>query len=221
MYQSGFGAPTAQVTRFLIAIIALFLLFAVLGHTLYGAFIFSKLTLDPYRVVFSFELWRTVTYAFLHDTNSPMHVIFNALLLYMIGPTMEDRWGEKRFVIFTFAAILLGALCVIAGAFLGLTGGHVIGFSSVTVGLLVAWGLAFPEQQIFLLGILPLSGRAMVYVTIGLEVLFAFSNTSTSSAAHFGGILAAFIFSFGLYKPSRIKQMWLKARMKNNLRRIK
>ncbi|MCA9508764.1 MAG: rhomboid family intramembrane serine protease [Myxococcales bacterium] len=220
-YQLGFMSPTPNVTRFLILIIGIYLLFAIFGNTFFGAYLYSKMVLDPYRTVFSYEIWRAVTYAFLHDASSPMHVIFNALLLYMIGPQLEDRWGEKRFLIFSFTAIILGALMVIAAFLLGIGGGIVVGFSAVTVGLLVAWGLAYPDQQIYLLGILPLSGKAMVYITVGLEILYAFSNTSTSSAAHFGGILTAFIFSFGLYKPQRIRQMWRQAKMKQNLRRIK
>lgn len=219
--QFGFGSPTPNVTRFLIIIIATYLLFAIFGHSYWGSFIYGKLVLDPYRSIFSLEPWRVVSYAFLHDKGSPMHVIFNCLLLYMIGPQLEDRWGEKRFLIFVLTAIVLGALLVILCFLIGLSGGVVVGFSAATVGLLVAWGLAFPDQQMYIFGILPLTGRNMVYLTIGLEILFAFSASSTSSAAHFGGIITAFIFSFGLYKPSKFIQMWRQAKMKKNLRRIK
>lgn len=219
--QFGFMSPTPNVTRLLILIIGIYLAFAIFGHSYWGAFVYSKMVLDPYRTIFSYELWRLVTYAFVHDSTSPMHVIFSALLLYMIGPQLEDRWGERRFFIFTLTAIILGALFVIISFLLGIGGGSVVGFSAVTVGLLVAWGLAYPDQQIYILGILPLNGKSMVYITIGLEILFAFSGSATSSAAHFGGIVTAFIFSFGLYKPSRIRQMWRQARIKKNLRRIK
>lgn len=221
MNQFGFGSPTPQVTSLLIIIIASYLAFAIFGNTYIGAMLYSKMVLDPSSVINSWELWRLVSYAFLHDSGSPMHVIFNALLLYMVGCQLEDRWGEKRFLIFIVSSIIVGALLVVACFLLGLGGSIVIGFSAATVGLLVAWGLAFPEQQIYILGILPLSGRSMVYVTIGLEILFAFSASDTSSAAHFGGIITAFIFSFGLYKPSRIAQMFKQAHMKKNIRRIK
>lgn len=221
MYQMGFGALTPNVTRFLIAIIASFLIFAVVGQSFWGAFFYSKLALDPARAILGLEPWRLFTYAFLHDRSSPMHVIFNGLLLFMIGPTMEERWGEKRFLIFVLVAILMGALFVVAAFFLGLGSSWVVGFSSATIGLLVAWGLAYPDHQIYVLGILPLSGRALVYVTIGIELLYAFSSSTTSSAAHFGGIVTAFIFSFGLYKPQRIKQLYRQMVIKNKLRRIK
>ncbi len=220
MNQFGFGSPTPQVTNLLIVIIASYLAFAIFGHSYLGALIYGKMVLDPSEVINSWELWRLVSYAFLHDVGSPMHVIFNALLLYMVGCQLEDRWGEKRFLIFVLSSILAGALIVLGCYLFGL-GSAVVGFSAATVGLLIAWGLAFPEQQIFILGILPLSGRSMVYVTIGLEILFAFSASDTSSAAHFGGIITAFIFSYGLYKPSRIAQIWRQEQTKKNIRRIK
>lgn len=207
-YAFGFGSPTPNVTRFLIVIIATYLVFAIAGRNILGASIYRALLLSPHEVVASFEVWRLVTYAFLHDIGSPMHVIFNALMLYMLGPQLEDRWGELRFFIFVMVAILSGGILVMISYFLGISGAPVVGFSSATVGLVIAWGLTFSTQQIFLLGIVPITGKQLVYVTIGLEVLYAVSANSISSAAHFGGIIAALIFTLGLYKPRRIKQMF-------------
>ncbi len=217
--QLGFSSPTPTVTSFLIIIIATFLLFAVFGHSQLGAGVYRLLVLDPHAVIASAQVWRMISYAFLHDGSSPLHVIFNCLLLYMIGPQLEERWGEKRFLIFVMAAIILGGTLVCLSYLLGLSNSIVLGFSAATIGLLIAWGLAWPQQQMYIFGILPLSGRQMVYVTIGLEVLYAVSANNISSAAHFGGILAAFIFSFGLYKPSRIRQLWRQSRMRRQLRK--
>jgi membrane associated rhomboid family serine protease len=216
-YAFGFGSPTPNVTRFLIIIIATYLVFALFGRSVIGAQIYHALMLSPREVVNSFEVWRLLTYAFLHDVGSPMHVIFNALLLYMMGPQLEDRWGENRFLLFTMTAILLGGVLVVLTYLVGISNAVVVGFSAATVGLVVAWGLTFTTQQIFLLGIVPITGKQLVYVTVGLEILYAVSSNSFSSAAHFGGIIAGFIFTLGLYKPSRLKQIW--RRSKNQLRR--
>ena len=204
----GFGSPTPNVTRFLIIIIATYLVFALFARTLLGAQIYRALLLSPHDVVNSFQVWRLLTYAFLHDVGSPMHVIFNALLLYMMGPQLEDRWGEKRFLLFLLVAILLGGILVTLAYLVGISNALVVGFSAATVALIIAWGLTFTTQQIFILGIIPITGKQLVYVTIGLEILYAVSANSISSAAHFGGILAGVIFTLGLYKPRRIKQIW-------------
>ncbi len=216
-YAFSFGSPTPNVTRFLIIIIAAYLLFAVVGRNGIGMSIYRALLLSPHDVVYSFEVWRLLSYAFLHDLASPMHVIFNGLMLYMLGPQLEDRWGELRFLIFIMVAILAGGVAVIISFLLGVSGAFVVGFSAATIGLVIAWGLTFSQQQIFLLGILPISGKQLVFLTFGLEVLYAVSSTSISSAAHFGGMIAALIFTLGLYKPRRIKQLWFLS--KHKLRR--
>lgn len=204
----GFGSPTPNVTLFLIIIIALYLLSALFGRTDVGAQIYGLLMLSPHDVVAKFQVWRLMSYGFLHDISSPLHIIFNALLLYTMGPQLEDRWGEKRFAIFILTSILLGGILVLITFVLGISHSYVVGFSAATIGLIIAWGLTFSTQQIFLLGVVPLTGKQLVYVTVGLEVLYAVSSSSTSSAAHFGGILAGFIFTLGLYKPRRIRQIW-------------
>lgn len=215
----GFASPTPNVTRFLIAIIALFLVFALFGRSYWGVTVFNALLLDPYRTIFSGEVWRLFTYAFLHDLGSPMHVVFNALVFYMMGPQLEERWGEKRFLFFVVACILVGGIFVCLSFLFGFSNASVLGFSAVTLGMIIAWGVTFSTMQIYLLGILPLTGKQLVFLTIGLEILYAVSSNSISSAAHFGGIVTGIVFTLGLYKPRRIKQMWNQARMKRNLRR--
>lgn len=207
-YQWGFGSPTPNVTIFLILIIASYLVFAVIGSTSVGSFLYSALILDPRLVIHKFQIWRLITYAFMHDPSSPMHVIFNALILYMIGTPLEERWGEKRFFIFVLVAIISGGILVCLSYFLGISRAMVLGFSAGTIALVIAWGLIFSRQNIYIFGIIPLTGKQLVYITIGLEVLYAVSRNSISSAAHFGGILAAFIMTYGLYKPARLKQLW-------------
>lgn len=218
-YRLGFTSPTPQVTFFLIVIIAVYLVFALIGHSRLGLMAYDSLILDPRLVIYKFQLWRLVTYAFLHDPSSPFHVIFNALMLYMVGTPLEERWGEKRFAIFIMCAIVLGGLMVLLSYLIGLSHASVLGFSAATIALIIAWGLTFSSQHIYIFGILPLTGRQLVVITIGFEILYAVSSNSISSAAHFGGILAAFILVFGLYKPSRIRHYYNQAKMRSRLRK--
>ena len=43
-----------------------------------------------------------ITYMFLHDPSSPIHVFFNMFSLWMFGRMLENIWGSKRFLIFYF-----------------------------------------------------------------------------------------------------------------------
>lgn len=218
-YNAGFAAPTPQVAGFLIIIIAIYLGFALLGRTVLGHDLYNALVLDPRQAMYSFEVWRVFSYGFLHDASSPMHVIFNALLLYMIGPQLEDRWGEVRFLVFIITCILLGGVLVCLGYVIGLSAASVVGFSAATMGLVIAWGLTFQSSTIYIFGILPLTGLQLVYVTIGLEILYAVSSNAVSSAAHFGGIITGFVFTFGLYKPSGFRALWRSITKKTPRRR--
>ncbi len=211
-------APTANVASFLILLIATYLLFALFGNTQMGAFLYGKLVLDPSAVVRHFEVWRLMTYAFLHDLSSPFHLIFNALLFFMIGPQLEDRWGEKRFLVFVLLAIFAGGLFVVFAYLMGLTHAYVIGFSSVTVALIIAWGLTFSTSTIYLMMMIPVSGLQLVYFTVALEVIYAVSSSAISSSAHFGGMTIGFMLTLGLYKPKKISTLWRKLTQKNSRR---
>jgi membrane associated rhomboid family serine protease len=208
----GLPAPTPAVTSLLIMVIASYLIFALAGSTTFGILAYNKLILEPYQVVYSFQIWRLISYAFLHDSASPMHVIFNCLMLYMVGTPLEERWGERRFFIFVATAIILGSLLVTISYFLGISHASVVGFSAATIGLVIAWGLTFSTSQIFLFGIIPITGKQLVLMTIILEIFYAVSSNSISSAAHFGGIATGFIFCLGLYKTSKIKALWRRRR---------
>jgi membrane associated rhomboid family serine protease len=191
----GFSSPTNQVSAFLIVIIATYLFFVLFGSTSFGHALYGFLVLDPSQAIYSLEIWRLVTYGFLHDSSSPMHVIFNALLLYMMGPQLESCYGEAKFFLLIMLSIISGGILVCVAFLLGISHATVIGFSGATMGLVIAWGLTFKTATIYIFGIIPLSGMQLVYTTVGLEVLYAASSDFISSSAHFGGILAGFIFA--------------------------
>src|SRR5262249_48321485 len=46
------------------------------------------------------EVWRLLSYAFLHDTHSLWHIFINMLLLWWFGTEMEDIYGPKEFLTF-------------------------------------------------------------------------------------------------------------------------
>lgn len=216
-YELGFSSPTPQVTTFLIIIIATYLAFALFGHSDVGRLLYHALLLDPDKVIYSCQLWRLGTYGVLHDTSSPMHVIFNALMLYMVGPQLEDYFGETKFFILIILSLVLGGVFVCLTYFLGISYAIVVGFSAATMGLIIAWGLTFKDSVMYIFGIVPLSGIQLVYVSVGLEILYAVSANSISSAAHFGGMFAGFLVAFDLYRPSgllRLKRTIAKKRLR-------
>jgi len=135
------------------------------------------------------QIWRLVTYLFLHAQN-PFHILFNMLALWMFGVEIEELWGTKRFVIFYF----------IAGAGSGLFSvlqwnSFIIGASGAVLALLTAYAYYFPDRTILMFFVFPLPVRLAV-VIIGIMSLFGASSGSGGIAylTHLGGIAVALLY---------------------------
>ncbi len=194
------------VKAILIALVVIYVLFALSVQLNLGADFFYLGALNPNEVFEDGYVWQLLTYAFLHEISNPMHLAFNCLILFLIGPELETRWGDKRFLFFVMASILGGSLFVCLSFWFGLSDQPVIGFSAVCLGLIVAWGITFKDRIIYIFGMVPISGIALVFWTLGFEILYALSISHVSSAAHFGGMAVGAILTLGWWRPSRLKQ---------------
>ncbi len=98
-------ANTGVVCKWLILINAgVFVVQLVLGEAFTNA-----LLLDPEAVLHG-EVWRLLTYAFLHDPDSLWHILFNMLFLWWFGTDIEDLYGHKEFLTFYLVSALVGGV---------------------------------------------------------------------------------------------------------------
>jgi membrane associated rhomboid family serine protease len=140
----------------------------------------------------SFMPWQLLTHAFLHA--DPVHLMLNMLGLAMFGAMLEHEWGTRRFLVFYSVCVLGAALCQFGLAtWMAFERGQVryaVGASGGIYGLLVAFGLLFPNQRMGLF-LLPLTFKARHFVIglIALQVVLAVFGGSTgeSHVAHLGG----------------------------------
>jgi len=138
--------------------------------------------------------WQVVTYAFLHA--SIMHLFFNMLGLWMFGSELERVWGGKRYLQFYFASVLTAALTqLVVGLLIG--GAYpTVGASGALFGLLLAFGMMFPNRTIMpLFPPIPMKARTFVIVFGGLELFFGVTGTQSGVAhfAHLGGMLGGYL----------------------------
>lgn len=187
----------------LIAIIAIHIINNLFSQTLFGTLLYSSMWLDPSLVSHSLQLWRLVSYGFIHDINSPMHVILNSLVIYSIGSYLENHLGTRKFIILVFLALIGGSFFVLTTYLLGFGNSIVVGFSAVSIALVIQWGIAFPNQKMYIFGLIPLSGKNIVFLTILIEILSTFSSNNISNSAHLGGIFSALLFSVYNYRKTR------------------
>ena len=138
--------------------------------------------------------WQIGTYAFLHG--SMTHLFFNMLGLWMFGSELERYWGRSRFVQFYAACVLSAALAQLLVAALSGSVYPTIGASGALFGLLLAFGMTFPDRTIVpLLPPIPMKAKTFVALYGGLELLFGITGTVSGIAhfAHLGGMLGGYL----------------------------
>ena len=141
-----------------------------------------------------FEPWQLVTYAFLHG--DIWHVFFNMMSLVMFGAPLEYAFGRRRFSLYYTVCVIGAGLCQLALASWSVRNGGdpypTIGASGGVYGLLLAYGLLFPNQRVMLLfPPIPMKARTLVIVFGALELAFGFTGLQPGVAhfAHLGGML--------------------------------
>ena len=141
-----------------------------------------------------FAPWQLVTYGFLHGGMS--HIFFNMFAIYMFGSALEQFFGTRYYVTLYFVSVVVAGLTQLAvNALLG-SPYPTLGASGGVYGLLLAFGMYFPQQRIMLL-FPPVAMPAWVAVTgyAVLELVLGVTGTQQGVAhfAHLGGMLGAFV----------------------------
>ncbi|HKL17917.1 MAG TPA: rhomboid family intramembrane serine protease [Halalkalibaculum sp.] len=138
-----------------------------------------------------FQPWQLVSYMFLHGGFG--HIFFNLFALWMFGQSIENYWGTKRFTVFYF---LTGIGAAILHMFIGGGGAPTIGASGAVYGILLAFGMMFPNREIMLLfPPIPIKAKYFVALFGVIELISGISRTDSGVAhfAHLGGMLVGFI----------------------------
>ena len=184
------------VTRgLLIANVAVFLLQWALGEAATAPFMLWPLG-DAGAM--SFLAWQLLSYGFMHG--GFFHLFFNMLVLFMFGAPLEHVWGPRRFLQFYLACIVGAGLCQLAvGSWMVSEGAGAyptVGASGGVLGLVLGYGLLFPQQKVMIFPIPFFIPARIAVVLIGAFALFAGATGTMPDIAHFahlGGMLTGWI----------------------------
>ena len=138
--------------------------------------------------------WQVLTYAFLHG--SVGHLFFNMLGLWMFGSELERVWGQRRYLQFYAVSVLVAAATQLLVTWLLGSGNPTVGASGGLFGLLLAFGMTFPNRIIMpLFPPIPMKAKIFVAVFGALELAMGFYSPTGGVAhfAHLGGMLGGFL----------------------------
>lgn len=171
---------------------------------------------DPYA--YTFLPWQVVSYGFMHGGWA--HLLFNMLALAMFGAPLEHVWGQRRYLTYYMVCVVGAAACQLAvGAWTVSQGGEAyptVGASGGIFGLLLAYGMLFPNQRVMLLiPPIPMKARTLVIVYGAIELLLGITNVMPGVAhfAHLGGMFFGWLLirywrgqpPFGRKGPPRMR----------------
>ena len=141
-----------------------------------------------------FQIVQLVTYAFLHG--GVLHLLLNMYALWLFGSRMENVWGSRAFAVYYFVCVIGAGLVQLIVS--SLSGGYypTIGASGGVFGLLLAFGMTFPNEMLLLV-FPPVALKAKWFVVIygSIELWSGVTGTAAGVAhfAHLGGMLFGFL----------------------------
>ena len=215
-FLGGFGFFPPVIKFLLISNTAIWLLlgvflapFSVNGVPIF--YLFSEyLALWPLGT--NFWPWQLVTYLFMHG--GFWHLFFNMFALWMFGMELEHTWGSRKFLFFYL-------LCGVAGGIANLIVAPMVGQAAPTVGasgavfgVLLAFGMMYPDRPIYLYFLLPVRAKYFIAAYIGLELFFGVTSSTDGVAhfAHLGGAAAGFLFILSERNILPVRKWWARLR---------
>ena len=190
-----FGGPATRTIKALITVnIAVYVL-QIISHLLGSNAIDLYFGLVPIRVTHSLMLWQFGTYMFLHG--GVFHILFNMITLYMFGNELERYWGTSRFLKYYFITGIGAGICswLVAAN----SGAVVIGASGAIYGLLLAYGITYPNRIVYLNFLLPLKVKWLVIIMGAMAFLSSLggSDSGIANIAHLGGMVVGYLYLKG------------------------
>lgn len=136
--------------------------------------------------------WTVGTYMFVHV--GVWHLLANMYGLFLFGPRLEQTWGAKKF---TWFYVFCGLGGVVLQMFV--QGGLLVGASAAVFGVMTAYAMQWPDEEIYLMFVMPMRVRTVVVGLLVFNLILGFVGTSGGGTnvayfAHMGGVMAAYVY---------------------------
>ena len=172
------------------------------------ALFFPLFGLVPKMVWSELMIWQPITYLFFHG--GIWHVLINMFVLWMFGSELERIWGKHHFLKFHFITGIGSGLITMFFSLKSMT--PIVGASGAVYGVLLAYGLTYPNRQIYLYGIIPIKSIWFVIGIGFIAFMSSFNNLSqVSHITHLSGMLIGYLM---LKRPFQWRTLWFSIRKK-------
>lgn len=214
-FRPGGFAVLPTVVKNLLIINVLFFLATMAAESVFRIDLADYLGLH-YIEASDFHPYQLVTYMFMHGSFT--HLFFNMFALWMFGNTLENIWGSNRFLLFYFVcgigaglvqelvqyiqyattlqaytSVNMGGHIIPMGDYLNLL--KTVGASGAVYGILLAFGMMFPNSTLYIYFAIPIKAKWFVLIYGVIELFSGLSGTADGVAhfAHLGGMLFGLI----------------------------
>jgi membrane associated rhomboid family serine protease len=162
--------------------------------------------------VWAGEAWRLLTWVFFEM--HPVSLVFACLMLGWLGPDLCQAWGARRLVAsYLGCAVAAGVLTSLLALLLpwaGLLGMPYASAWAAIEPVVIAWAWLYPERRILIYFVLPVQGRTLIQLTIGLTALFAVFQGWQLFVPHF---IAQGLMLLYLDRLLFVRKIWLRMRL--------
>ncbi len=172
------------------------------------------------------QVWRLVSWPFVQT--DPFTLLFGAFMLYWLGQQLSFVWSERRFLVrfFGYAAFASVATTLLALVWAPASVGH-LGLWPVANALIVSWAMLYPDRQVNVWGVLPITGKTAAWLVVGGTFLYGIAAGGLAGIGAFTPHLFALAIAWGLSRgragsPWRdAKQWWSERDAKRRARHLK
>lgn len=192
----GFRAPSRSVmVKLIIVTVVVFVLQLITTRAGGTSTVTDWLNLDAEDLYRRGQFWRLLTYAFCHSVKDPLHLIFNMLTLYFAGEVLQRIIGQKEFGWFYCCSAIFSGMSAVVYYTITKQSAELVGASGAVCAVFGLVAMHYPRQKVMLMGGIPIELRWLLVIFMLLPVAIeAATGQSVSHAAHFGGLLFAFIY---------------------------
>jgi len=191
-YQPGvhLSGPRTMATTLVIISAAVYL-----AQLLLGQWFTEALLLPANWYEKPWQVYRLLTYGFLHSPNDLWHIVLNMFALWMFGREVEYRYGRREFLAFYLAAIVVAGVVWTLAEIPSQFASVMIGASGGVTAVLILFALNFPHQTVLFMFIIPMPMWVLALLIVGMDALGAMNRSGNIAfTAHLGGAAFGFVY---------------------------